>query len=197
MIDALNKLTEDMRQKVRLMVGRAILAAVSDGGAIQTAQAKCLADEIHDDVERVQEYGFTSVPLAGAEAVLVFPGGNRDHGLIIAVDDRRYRLKALANGEVALYDDLGQYVHLKRDGIKAYSPQNIYLKTAGVLRLEGAGVEIHGATYVQQDVHGKGKRETWAGGTTYNTDTYTTGATGSSAEHGLSQPAVPSDHPEA
>lgn len=197
MIEQLNKLTEDMRNRMRLAIGRAILAAVSDAGAIQTAQADCLADETHDDVERIQEYGFTSVPLPGAEAVLVFPGGNRDHGLIIAVDDRRYRLKALASGEVALYDDLGQYVHLKRNGIKAYSPQNIYMKTDGVLRLEADGVEIHGNTYVQTDVHGKGQRETWAGGNVYNTDTYTTGATGAITEHGLNQPAVPSDHPEA
>lgn len=117
MIDAINKLTEDMRSKVRLMVGRAILAAVNDAGAIQTAQAKCLADETHDDAERVQEYGFTSVPLAGAEAVMVFPGGNRDHGLIIATDDRRYRKNGLAAGEVALYTDEGDSIVFNRGRI--------------------------------------------------------------------------------
>lgn len=105
MIETIQKLTEDMRGKVRLMVGRAILAAIGDAGPIQTAQAKLLADETHDDMERVQEYGFTSVPLPGAEGVVVFVGGNRDHGLIIATDDRRYRLKGLQGGEVALYTD--------------------------------------------------------------------------------------------
>lgn len=105
MIEAIQKLTEDMRGKVRLMVGRAILAVISDGGPIQTAQAKLLADEAHDDMERIQEYGFTSVPLPGAEGVVVFVGGNRDHGLIIATDDRRYRIKGLQGGEVAIYTD--------------------------------------------------------------------------------------------
>lgn len=33
------------------------------------------------------------------------------------VADRRYRLQGLAAGEVALYDDLGQKVHLTRGGI--------------------------------------------------------------------------------
>ncbi|SNT29061.1 phage baseplate assembly protein V [Noviherbaspirillum humi] len=117
MIEMVNRLTEDMRNRVRLMVGRAILSVVNDAGAIQTAQAQLLADEVQDDAERIQEYGFTSVPLPGAEAVLAFVGGNRDHGLIIAVDDRRYRLTGLAGGEVAIYDDLGQKVHLTRDGI--------------------------------------------------------------------------------
>ena len=117
MIAMLTKLTEDMRGKIGGMIGRAILAAINDAGAIQTAQAQLMADEVQDDVERVQQYGFTSVPLPGAEAVIAFVGGNRDHGLIIAVDDRRYRLKGLVGGEVALYDDQGQKVHLTRGGI--------------------------------------------------------------------------------
>lgn len=116
MMEQLNKLTEDIRNRMRLAIGRAILAAVSDAGAIQTAQADCLADETHDDVERIQEYGFTSVPLVGAEAVLVFPGGNRDHGLIIATDDRRYRLSGLQSGEVAIYTNNGDKIVIRADG---------------------------------------------------------------------------------
>ncbi len=114
MIEAIRKLTEDMRGKMQLMVGRAILAATRDGGAIQTAQVQLLDEEIHDDAERIQEYGFSSVPLAGAEGVLVFVGGNRDHGLIIATDDRRYRKNAMAPGEVCLYTDEGDSVVLSR-----------------------------------------------------------------------------------
>lgn len=114
MIEVIQKLTEDIRGKVRLMVGRAILAAISDAGPIQTAQAKLLADETHDDMERVQEYGLTSVPLPGAEGVVVFVGGNRDHGLIVATDDRRYRIKGLQGGEVAIYTDEGDTIILKR-----------------------------------------------------------------------------------
>ena len=119
-----------------------------------------------------------------------------DIGLVVGVEDRRYRLVGLAGGEVAIYDDLGQKVRLKRNGIHAHSPLNILLRTDGVLRLEGDGVEIHGRTYVQTDVHGKGSRETWTGGTNYDTDSYATGATGAATEHGIDQPSIPSDHPE-
>lgn len=112
------RMMDDLRNRVRLTVGRAILSLVSDSKAIQTAQARLLAGETQDDAERIQEYGFTSVPLPGAEGVMVFVGGQRDHGLIIATDDRRYRVKGLAGGEVALYTDEdldgGHRIHLKR-----------------------------------------------------------------------------------
>ncbi|TCS37492.1 phage baseplate assembly protein V [Paucimonas lemoignei] len=117
MFDAIDKLTAGARNKAALMVGRCILKAIGDGKAVQLVQAQLLAEEIHDDVERIQEYGFTSVPKPGAEGVIVFVGGNRDHGLLIAVEDRRFRLKALESGEVAIYDDQGQKVHLTRTGI--------------------------------------------------------------------------------
>ena len=136
MIEALNKLTEGMRAKVQLMVGRAILSVVSDSAAIQTVQARMLADEVLDEVERIQQYGFTSVPLPGAEGVVVFVGGNRDHGLVIATDDRRYRIKGLPGGEVAIYDDLEQKVHLTRTGI--------VVQSVGTVRIEASALECTG-----------------------------------------------------
>ena len=195
-ITAIDKMTAPLRRRVMLMIGRAVLQAVNGGSKCQTVQITALSGEVLDGVERPTQYGFTSHPHPGAEVVLLAVGGNRDHGVAICVGDRRYRLTGLAAGEVALHDDLDQVVHLKRNGLHLESPQNIHLKTDGVLRLEGDGVEIHGRTYVQTDVHGKGQRETWTGGTNYDTDSYTTGATGAATEHGLDQPSIPSDHPE-
>lgn len=197
-IRTVTRLVAPLKRRVLLMIGRAVIKLVDDAGGIQVVQLVGLDGEILDRVERFQEYGFTSVPHAGAEAVLSAVGGDRSHGLVVAVEDRRYRLKGLAGGEMAIYDDLGQKVHLKRNGIHGYSPLNVLFQTDGVLRLEADGIELHGRTYLQTDVHGKGQRETWAGGTTYDMDTYTTGYTpGASTEHGLDQPDIPSDHPEA
>lgn len=101
------------------MVGRAVLRAINDGTSTQTVQLELLKDELYDGVERFQEYGFTSVPHAGAEAVMVSIGGTRGHGIVIAVDDKRYRIKSLENGEVAIYTDEdqdgGHRIHLKRN----------------------------------------------------------------------------------
>jgi len=111
----MQKLMQPLRNRVMLMVARGVLKMTNDKGGLQTAQISLLEDELRDKVERVQDYGFTGNPLPGAEAITLFVGGNRDHGLIIKVDDRRYRLKALKGGEVAMYTDEGDFIHMKRD----------------------------------------------------------------------------------
>lgn len=106
-----------LSRRIMLMLARGVLRQVRDGDKLQVLQATFLEGETRAQLERVQQYGFTGHPHPGAEVVSLFLGGNRDHGLVIAVDDRRYRLAGLAQGEVALYDDLGQRVHLTRAGI--------------------------------------------------------------------------------
>lgn len=111
------KLVAPLRRRVRLMISRAVLSAVNDAGGIQLVQVKLLDGEVRDGVERMQNYGFTSVPKAGAEGLMACVSGDRDHGIVVTMDDRRFRLKGLQAGEVALYDDLGHKVHLTRTGI--------------------------------------------------------------------------------
>jgi phage baseplate assembly protein V len=114
---AIREATADMRGKINLMLGRGIVTRVNDAGAIQLIRGKLMDGEDYDQMERVQQYGLTSVPLAGAELLSTFIGGNRDHAVVVAVDDRRYRLRGLKDGEMAIYDDQGQKVHLTRTGI--------------------------------------------------------------------------------
>ena len=84
----------------------------------------------------------------------MFLGGNRDHGLVIAVDDRRYRLTALAAGEVALYDDLGKTLVLKRNG-------DIVITATRVV--------VNGDLEVNGDVHATGTILDDAGNTNHHT----------------------------
>lgn len=200
MIDQLRKLMEPLQRRIMLMVGRCVLNAVYDSAPTQLCQASMLTDEVRDKMERMTEYGYTSRPHPGAHGLAVFVGGERGHGIVIATGDTRYRLVALEYGEVALYDDLDQIVKLKRNGIDVETPLNVMIRSNGegkTLRLEADRVEIHGREYLQTDVHGKGQRETWTGGTNWHTDTYTTGASGSSTEHGLDIPHIPTTHPDA
>lgn len=96
---------------------RAVLTAIDSTTPIQLVQADGLAGEQLQDNELVQHYGFTSVPLAGAQMIVLPIGGKTAHGIIIATEHIASRLKALKNGEVAIYDDLGQSVYLTREGI--------------------------------------------------------------------------------
>jgi len=115
MIELLNRYLRPLQIRIAMMIARAVVAGVKDGGGLQTLQLNLLADETQDNVSRVQNYGFTSNPKLGAEAVTLFLNGARDNGIVIAVDDRRYRLKSLQSGEVAIYTDEGDKIHLKRN----------------------------------------------------------------------------------
>lgn len=117
MIGAAREAMGALEGRVRGMVARAIVRLVDDARAAQEVQLELLADESQDAVERFQNYGFTSVPHAGAEALVVFAGGLRSHGVVLAVEDRRYRLTGLEEGEVALFDDLGNVIKLGREAI--------------------------------------------------------------------------------
>jgi len=60
------------------------------------------------------------------------------------VSDRRYRLTGLAEGEVALYDDLGHKVHLAREGIVIDGGgHNVSVINAPDLLVDGISVKHH------------------------------------------------------
>lgn len=183
----IDRLVAPLRRRVRLMISRAVLSAVNDAGGIQLVQVKLLAGEVRDGVERMQDYGFTSVPKPGAEGVMACVSGDRDHGIVVVMDDRRYRLKWLASGEVALYDDLGHIIHLTRTGIvidggghalNVTNAPDIYL--SGDLHVEGdivAGGDISDAAGIKSMA---GMRET------YNEHTHSeTGTTTSAPGAGM------------
>ncbi len=111
---AVAKLIAPLRRKVQTMVGRAVLQTIDDAKKLQSVKAKLTAGNVGDDIERFQEYGFTSVPFPGCEAVMVYVGGNRAHGIVVATDDRSKRPTGLAEGDTALYTDKGVRVLLDR-----------------------------------------------------------------------------------
>jgi phage baseplate assembly protein V len=115
--DITTKLLEPTIRRVRLMVSRAILSLIDTSGGRVSIQASLLAGEVTDGVEYFEHYGFTSAPFPGAEGVFLAVGGARETGVIVATGDRRYHLRGLAAGEVAIFDDQGQKVHLTRGGI--------------------------------------------------------------------------------
>ena len=94
-----------------------------DSGPSQTHQIgfpgnKATGRQPIDPIAALYQYGVHSNPHPGADALVLFINGDRTRPIVIATGDRRYRLTGLATGEIALADDLGQKVHLTRDGIK-------------------------------------------------------------------------------
>lgn len=144
MIDQINRLLAPIQRRAMLMIGRCVLNAVSDGAPVQLVQLSGLADEVRDKVERMAEYGFTSVPLPGAKGVAVFVGGERGHGVVIATGDSRYRLQELEPGEVALYTDEGDKIVLKRGRVIEVTTDTLVVKATTKVRFETPLVEATG-----------------------------------------------------
>jgi phage baseplate assembly protein V len=136
--------------RVRLMVGRCILQGIDDTTKMQSVQVMVREGEVRDKCEHFQHYGFTSVPHPGAEGIGLAVGGSTDHMVVICLDDRRYRLKGLQEGEVALYTDEGDSIVFKRG--------RIIEVTAGTKVVFNTPlVEMTGELHVVGDVIGEGK----------------------------------------
>jgi phage gp45-like len=127
-----------------------VVKLVDDSTKMQLLQAVLLSDEAREGIERFQNYGFTSVPLEGAEAVIVFVGGRRDHGLALAVDDRRHRLRNLESGDVAVYNNAGSKIVLKANGDIEITPDSGTVTVTGDL-------DVSGTLTASTDVVGGGK----------------------------------------
>jgi phage gp45-like len=137
---------DHVAQRALASVGRAAVNAIDDTKLLQTlGLTGPLWGETPVGVQHLQNYGWASVPLAGAEASVIHVLGKRSHPLVIAVGDRRYRMKNMAGGEVAIYDDQGQYVYLSRNGI--------------VVNGDGKPILFQNAAYVsmQCDLHVTGE----------------------------------------
>lgn len=114
---------------IRNIIRTGILRLLYSKTELQELQIDMLSGETRDKLEQALLYGFAHRPHAGAEAVTVFPDGDQGFGLVLSVYDRRYRLKLEEDGEVAIYDDIDQKVHLTRDGIVLSSPRQVKIDT--------------------------------------------------------------------
>lgn len=142
----------DLGSRVMMMFGRGVLRGVNDSNGRQQLQVELLKDELRDDVEHMQNYGFTSHPTGGDVAV-AFIGGNREQGIVLVADDRRYRI-SLQPGEVAMYDDLGNKFELLRDMVKVTAVQHAEV-VAPSIKLIGE-IELVGNLKIQGNIDSVG-----------------------------------------
>lgn len=113
---AFSRLIAPVMRRLRLMIGRAVITIVNDSLKEQNLQVTSLDGEPLDDVERPQNYGQFSVPLAGAEAIVLSLGGDTDSAVAVVVEDRRYRPTGLVAGDSGIYHYEGHRIRLTKDG---------------------------------------------------------------------------------
>jgi phage baseplate assembly protein V len=88
-----------LHSRVRNTLGRATLTKVDDTQGAQYHQIESHVTEVRDDLQRLGNVGFGSVPLPGASAVILWPTGHRGYGVVIGVEDGRYRPTGSKPGE--------------------------------------------------------------------------------------------------
>lgn len=122
-------------QRIVLSIGRGRITTVNDAGPVQLVQATLNDREVRDTTPRVAEFGFASNPPAGADVILLFVGGERSNGVVIASNHQQSRPKNLQPGESMVFDLWGK---------------SIYFTAAGgiVIDAKGTDVTVNNATTV-------------------------------------------------
>lgn len=115
LLSDIERLLAPLRHKIATAILKGVLETLKDTTDLQIAKVTVEGEPLND-LERIQQYGFTSFPESGAETVVLSVNGNKDQSFIIAIDDHRYRLKVLSSGDVALYSKGGNYILLKANG---------------------------------------------------------------------------------
>lgn len=108
MMEQINRLYRRIISMVA--VGKIVFS--NDSGVNQIVQVRFNDQQVLDMV-RVTEYGFASLPPINSDAVAVFIGGERTNGVVIGTKYKE-RFANLTQGETALYDNVGQSIHLKQ-----------------------------------------------------------------------------------
>lgn len=134
----MKEVIERMANKVKSAVGKALIEAISDGNEIQLVKVSGLDNETQSDLERVQDYGLTSNPPIGSEAVVLYVGGSKGHGIVIKTDSGEFRVQSLESGEVCIYSKFGQKILLDKNG------EIVTSNSGGQTTLDSSGVLIVG-----------------------------------------------------
>ena len=153
-----------MRNGLANVLARGVVALGNSASKLQSLQLRLLAGEVKDNVEHLEPYGFTACPHGGAEALAGFIGGDRSHGVVIMVADRRFRLQGLEPGEVALYTDEGDRFHFKRGRIIDIETVTLNIKASESVnfdtplitatgRIESAGDQVASGISQIQHLH--------------------------------------------
>lgn len=139
--------------RTRNTVAGVTLTLGDDSGPVQLHQTVGLTGELRHQVVRLQQPGFSSMPLVGAKGLAIYHGGYRGYGNIVAVEDARYRPTGLKPGEFTLFviDGAGA------DGSGGKVRPIIQGRLGGKGQLLGVEIDIGDADTTDVTIKGSGK----------------------------------------
>lgn len=128
---------EALAQRVRMMIGRGRVRTGSDGASVQMLQVQLASVETGDNRPRMAEFGFSSMPPADTDAVVVFLAGDRSAGVVVATNHQASRPRGLKLGETIVYSQDGKSVYFSDAGIVVDAKgQPVTVQNASVATIE-------------------------------------------------------------
>lgn len=131
-------------RRALMAIGRGRVTTSLDTGSVQILQLGLGGGELHDGLPRLAEFGFASRPLAGADAVVLFIGGDRSNGVVVATGDQNSRPRNLNPGETMIYTSDGTQVYLQGGGV-------VQVTAAAKVRMVTPRLEVTGDVIDQCD----------------------------------------------
>ena len=114
-----------------------------------------LADETLQDVEQLQQFGFTSHAPAGSEMIVLPLGGDTTHGIVIASEHGSFRVKNLQGGEVAVYDQSGSSIVLKQGRLIEMDCDNLVIRARQKVQIDSPMVEASAQVLAKGQITGQ------------------------------------------
>ena len=131
---------------------RGKVAATQSGEPIQRVQVQGLADETLQDVEQLQQFGFTSHAPAGSEMIVLPLGGDTTHGIVIASEHGSFRVQG---GEVAVYDQSGSSIVLKQGRLIEMDCDNLVIRARQKVAIDSPMVEASAQVLAKGQITGQ------------------------------------------
>ncbi|MCM2493406.1 phage baseplate assembly protein V [Burkholderia glumae] len=103
--------------RIRNLFGRGRITLVDDSGPVQIVQLRMNGLEVPAGRFRVPEFGFSSNPPIGSDAVAGHVAGDRSAGVVVGTNHQQSRPRGLSPGESILYSQDGKSVYLKNGAI--------------------------------------------------------------------------------
>ena len=157
------QVANDMGNSVR-QAFRGKVNVVNSAEPIQRLQLSGLADETLQDLELMQSFGFTSNPPAETEAIVIPLGGATTHGIVIATENGNFRIKSLQPGEVAVYNESGASITLKKGKIIDIDCSALNIKAPDGVNITAPNVRCSEQVTAMWKINGNGGMAIEGGG---------------------------------
>lgn len=136
-----------VRRRLRSMANRAQVTGVVESLQRQNLQLQIENDEAVDDIERFQNYGMTSYPPVGSEAVVMALKGSLDQRVAVAVEKKDLRPKGEQN-DVIVYHAEGHQIRLTSSGKIIVTATDVIFEAANSFTIISPETLIQGPLHV-------------------------------------------------